>query len=999
MLLNYISKLIINEVRPMHRVFIYGFLFLLLSSFFYPQQTIFIEEGKTPIPQASADKVWVDSVMNTLSIEEQIGQLIMVAAYSNKGAAHVKEIEALVKDQKIGGLIFFQGGPVRQANLTNKYQGLADIPLMIAMDAEWGLDMRLDSTFRFPWMMTQGAVQNDSLVYQMGAELAMHCRRLGVHINFAPVVDINTNPKNPIINSRSFGENKKEVTRRGVAYMNGLQDNKVLACAKHFPGHGDTDSDSHKTLPQLNHNRKRLDDIELYPFRELMDKGLGSVMVAHLDIPELEKAANTPSSLSYTVIHDLLQEEIGFEGLIFTDALNMSGVTKNNLPGEIEVKALLAGNDVLLFPQDVPIALSKVKEAVANGVISDSLISYKCRKVLKTKYWLGLNNYQPIDKENLVKDLNPPSSELVNRALIKESITVLKDREKLLPVRKLNDYSIAAISLGDDDGAAFREALDWYSLVDSYVYDEKKVDDILEDLSLYDLVIVGVHKSNKSPWKKYNISDETKDFVRRLSLQNQFVLDIFANPYSLSEFKEAELADALVVSYQNSELAQQISAQMIFGAFGSEGRLPVTVSDLFRAGDGINTPSLNRFEYTQPESVGIDANMLAEIDKIALQAINDKATPGCQILVAKKGEIIYNKSFGYHTYDKKQAVKNTDLYDLASITKIAATVPSLMKLVDEEKFDVDKKLGDYLPGAKMTNKENINIRELLAHQGQLQAWIPFYKYTLDKSGKPSSKLYSNKRTMLYSYKVAPDLYINRFYRDSILDRIYKSELRDKKDYLYSDLGYYMLQDIVEYESETKLDKFVQQNFYEPLGAHRMLYNPLSKFSKRDIVPTENDKYFRHQLIQGYVHDPGAAMLGGVAGHAGVFANANDLAKLMQMYMQKGEYGGLRYIDSAVVNEFTRCQYCDNENRRGIGFDKPQLQESGPTCGCVSYLSFGHTGFTGTISWVDPEEEIVYIFLSNRVYPDAENRKLITGNYRTRIQQVIYDSLHSYPSNL
>ncbi len=997
--MNYISKLIINEVRIMHRVFIYGFLFLLLSSFFYPQPIKIIEEGKTPIPQASADEAWVDSVMNTLSIEEQIGQLIMVAAYSNKGESHVKEITDLVKSQKIGGLIFFQGGPIRQANLTNKYQELADIPLMIAMDAEWGLDMRLDSTFRFPWMMTQGAVQNDSLIYQMGSELAKHCRRLGVHVNFAPVVDINTNPKNPIINSRSFGENKEEVTRRGIAYMNGLQDNKVLACAKHFPGHGDTDSDSHKTLPQLNHDRKRLDDIELYPFKALMNAGLGSVMVAHLDIPELEKALNTPSSLSYKVIHDLLQGEIGFEGLIFTDALNMSGVTKNNLPGEIEVKALLAGNDVLLFPQDVPTALSKVKEAVANGVVSDSLISYKCRKVLKTKYWLGLNKYQPIDKENLVKDLNPASSELVNRAIVKESITVLKDREKLLPIRKLDNYSVAVVSLGDDDGSAFREALDMYSLVDGYVYDEKKTDNILEDLSLYDLVIVGVHKSNKSPWKKYNISDETKDFIRRLSLQNQFVLDVFANPYSLSEFKEAELADALVVSYQNSELAQQLSAQMMFGAFGSEGKLPVTVSTLFREGDGINTPSLNRFEYTQPESVGIDANMLSKVDEIALQAIRDKATPGCQVLIAKKGEIIYNKSFGYHTYDKKRAVKNTDLYDLASITKIAATVPSLMKLVDEEKFDVDKKLGDYLPGAKMTNKENINIREVLAHQGQLQSWIPFYKYTLDKNGNPSSKLYSNKRTMLYAYKVTNDLYINRFYRDSILDRIYKSDLRDKKDYLYSDLGYYMLQDIVEYESETSLDKYVQKNFYGPLGAQRMLYNPLSRFGKNDIVPTENDKYFRHQLIQGYVHDPGAAMMGGVAGHAGVFANANDLAKLMQMYMQKGEYGGVTYIDSAVVNEFTRCQYCDDENRRGIGFDKPQLQESGPTCGCVSYLSFGHTGFTGTIAWVDPEEEIVYIFLSNRVYPDAENRKLITGNYRTRIQQVIYDSLNSYPSDL
>ena len=937
------------------------------------------------------DTAWVNAKMQSLSLDEKLGQLFMVAAYSNKGESHKNEILKLVKDEAIGGLIFFQGTPEKQALLTNYYQQAAQTPLWIAMDAEWGLNMRLDQTFKFPWPLTVGAIQDSSWAYAYGKAIANHAKRLGVHVNFAPVVDINTNPNNPIINARSFGENPQRVTEMSTAYMRGLQENGVMACAKHFPGHGDTDSDSHKTLPTVGHNLERLEAVELYPYRQLAQSGLGSVMIAHLNVPALD-ASGSSSSLSKPVLN-FLRNDVGFDGLVFTDALNMKAVANRFAPGEVDLQALLAGNDVLLFAEDVPLAKAKIKEALKNNQITEAQIDARVRKILRAKHWLGAHEKKFINPVNLEADLNDERSAILNRKLFEKATTVLANHDKTIPIRELGGKKIACITAGTEVGETFVKTLKNYAQVDHFSYSRSSENEILTALADYDLVIFGLYTSNKNPWKSYKIDPAVRAFVKKTTLQNDVVVDIFANPYSLKDFPEAERAQALIMSYQNHPDAEAVAAQIIFGALGAQGRLPVTASPSFEEGYGFPTPVTGRMGYGLPGEVGLEARELAKIDLLVEEAILKGATPGAQVLVARKGKVVYNKSFGHHTYAKNRPVEPTDIYDLASITKIAATVPVFMKLVEQGQIDLDKTVGDYLPKAKGTNKEDLVLRDILTHQARLQAWIPFYLETMEnKNYLP--RFYSETRSFDFPYTVSENLYSNRFMRDTILTKVLNSDLRSVKEYKYSDLGYYLFLEIVEQQLGRPLNQIVHEQIYRSLGAYTMGFRPLESFPQNRIVPTEDDKVFRKSLLQGYVHDQGAALLGGVGGHAGLFSNANDLAKLMQMYIQKGEYAGIQYFDSVTVNEFTRCQFCDDDNRRGIGFDKPQLEGPGPTCGCVSSNSFGHSGFTGTLAWGDPDEEIVYVFLSNRVYPDASNRKLITLSTRTRIQKVIYDAIQT-----
>ena len=945
-------------------------------------------KGQSVIYQG--DTTWASRKLASMTLDEKLGQLFMVAAYSNKGEGHKKEILNLVKEQKIGGLIFFQGGPVRQAHLTNTYQQAASIPLMIAMDAEWGLSMRLDSTFKFPWPMTVGATHDSDMAYAMGREIAKHCKRLGVHINFGPVVDINTNPNNPIINARSFGESPENVATLGAAYMKGMQDEHVLASAKHFPGHGDTDSDSHKTLPTVGHDMNRLQSVELTPYGELINNGLGSVMVAHLNVPAMDNS-NTPSSLSSKVIGKYLRNDMKFDGLVFTDALNMRGVADRFPPGEVDAEALIAGNDILLFAEDVPTAKLQIKEAIKAEKISLEDIDKHVFRILIAKSWMGLQEKKYVEPKGIVKDLSPESSEIVNRAIYEEAVTVLMNREKVIPIRDLKGRKIACVLAGTDVGSEYHRILNKYAKVDLYHYDGKD-NQLLNELSQYDLVIGGIYTSNASPWKSYKIDEDIRSFIKKLTLQNRVILTVFANPYSLRTFPEAERVDGLLMGYQNHPDAESVTAQVIFGAIAAQGKLPVGTGELFEEGFGFDTESLHRLGYGLPGQVDLNRNELNKIDILVKEAIAEKATPGCQVIIARHGKVVFDKSYGYQTYDKKEPVRDDDLYDLASITKVAATLPVIMKLTEEGRIDVDKTLGEYLPQLNGTNKDSLIIREVLAHQARLTPWIPFYVETLN-DGKWRPEFYSSKRDFNYPCNVADGVYSCRNIRDTVFQRIYDSKLLPKKGYKYSDLGYYMFMQIIEDMEKTTLDEYTEEWLYSNLGAYTMTYRPLNKFPSDRIIPTENDKVFRNQELRGYVHDQGAAMLGGVAGHAGLFSNANDLAKLMQMYLNEGDYGGVRYLDSITIDEFTRCQFCDDDNRRGIGFDKPQLEDGpGPTCGCVSPLSYGHTGFTGTIAWADPAEEIIYIFLSNRVHPDAENKKLLTLSTRTRIQKVIYNSI-------
>jgi beta-N-acetylhexosaminidase len=973
-------------------------LLVLTSAFVKPEPNkVLIDIGNGP-PFLIGPNNWADSVFNTLTDDEKTAQLFMVAAYSNKDEKHTQEIEKLITENKIGGLIFMQGGPVRQAELINKYQELSKVPLMVSIDGEWGLAMRLDSTVKYPWQMTLGAIQDEQLIYKMGVHIGEQCKRLGIHVNFAPVVDVNVNPKNPIINARSFGENKENVANKGVAYMKGMQSVNVMANAKHFPGHGDTDKDSHKSLPTINHSKERMDSIELYPFKKLINNGLTSMMVAHLNIPAYSPEENTATTLSKAVVTDLLQDSLGFKGLIFTDALNMKGVSSLYEPGIVDVKAILAGNDVMLFSEDVQTAIAEINKAIENGEITRAEIDKRCLKILKAKEWEGLNNYTAVKTKNIISDLNKREYELLNRQLSEASLTVLKNEGNILPLKRLDTLRIASLAIGEEDAInEFQNTLELYNQVDNYSVEEletAKNAELLEQLRQYNTIIVSIHKSNKHPWKSYKIDSGTRDMIANLSMKNRVILTVFANPYSLIGFDQAEKVDGLIVAYQNSTYAKEAAAQLIFGGIGANGKIPVSVSETIKEGSGLTVKSLGRFKYTEPEEAGILSEDLYRIDSIALNGIVEGAYPGCQVLVARKGKVIYNKSFGYHTYDNKQPVKNSDIYDLASITKISASLLGVMQLQDAGKFSLDSNLGAYLKNLIPDSSEyyDLNIRAILAHQSGLQAWVPFYIKTI-LNNKLDTIIYRSDSSTYYPYRVAKNVYINKDYPDIIYQRILRGPIK-KKEYKYSDLGYYFMKKIIEKQSGELLEDYVAK-IYSKLGMTTTTYLPREKFSLDRIPPTENDTVFRKQIIHGDVHDPGAAMLGGVGGHAGIFSNANDLAKLMQMYMQKGVYGGERYITDTTLNEFTKCQFCyeEKENRRAAGFDKPFLQgHGGPTCDGISQNSFGHSGFTGTLAWADPDEEVVYIFLSNRVYPSAENSKLLKMNIRTNIQQVVYDAI-------
>lgn len=935
------------------------------------------------------EKIWVDSVFNSLTVEEKIGQLFMVAAYSNKDSAHIKSVEKLIIDQKVGGLIFFQGGPGRQAALTNRYQKLSKTPLFIGIDAEWGLSMRLDSVNRFPWNMTLGAIQDLNLIEKTGELMALQSKQLGIHFNFGPVLDINTNPKNPIIGNRSFGENKVNVADKALALMTGLQSNGVYATGKHFPGHGATESDSHHTLPVINFTQEQIRDVELYPYKKLINKGLASVMVAHLDVPSFESRPGYPSSISEIIVTDLLKNELNFKGLIFTDALNMKGASNFKKPGDIDLAAFKAGNDILLFPEDVPAAILKIKEALNTGELTTERLDYSVKKILLFKYKAGLANWKPIQLEKLSSVINTPQEEALQYKLYENALTVIRNKGAIIPIKELDKQKIAYIKMGDDNNTVFLETLQKYAEITEVSHTQ--LDSMHSQLRDFTHVIIGYHKTDGA-WKKHDFSTKELLWISEIAKRKKVILDCFVKPYALTAIPSFENIDGVIVSYQNSEVSQNVSAQLIFGAIASKGKLPVSINEEFKVNFGLTTEKLNRLGFTAPENVKMNSVALAKIDGIMQKAIAQKMTPGGQILIARKGKVIYQKAFGFHTYKEQTPVKNTDIYDVASLTKIVSTLPNVMQLYDKNQVNMDTKLGEMIPTFKGTDKENINFKDLLSHYARLQAWIPFYKQTLDNNKKPDEKYYKKFYSKEFPHQVAENLYMRRDYPDTIMKLIGDSKLLPKKEYKYSDFTFIILKHYLEIATGKKLEDLSNKNFYAKLGMNNTVYNPLQKFDMNSIPPTEEDTYFRYQTIQGYVHDMEAAMEGGVGGHAGIFSNTMDLAKIMQLFLQKGNYANENFFSSSTFDVFNTCYYCPDGNRRGIGFDKPQLGTSGPTCGCASMTSFGHTGFTGTMAWADPEEEIIYIFLSNRTYPTAEKNVLSQQNIRENIQQVIYDAI-------
>lgn len=932
---------------------------------------------------------WVDSVFDAMSPDERIGQLFMVIADPKNDTRNLQKLTRYVNELKIGGILFHKGNPETQADVTNRMQKISNVPLLIALDGEWGLSMRLNGTTRFPKNMMLGAIEDNHLIEQYGAEVGRQCREMGIHINFAPDMDVNSNVDNPVIGLRSYSEDPSAVADKGIAYARGLESTGILSVAKHFPGHGDTSDDSHKTTPIIRHSRERLDSIELLPFRKYIEAGFAGVMTAHLQVPALDKAKK-PASFSRNVVTELLEKEMGFSGLRFTDALAMKGATTRRADNP-SVMALKAGNDIVLAPASPTTDFKAVKEALEEGLLSHAEMEAKCLKVLRYKYLAGLHHYQPIELKGLSERLNSPHAAWLAAKLNEESITLLKNEQQTLPLKELDKKKIAALSIGNDAGNEFQQMINRYDSVACFSIGRntsaEQVKRVYRKLAQYDVILCSVH----------TVRIPESHALRQLAEKKKVIFTFFTLPYFCKEYKQSILhAKAVVMAYEGTPLAQQYAAQALFGGIGAKGKLPVTIPNLYYAGSGVfTTPT--RLGYHEPEEVGFDAARLDEVRRIAQEGLDQQAYPGCQVLVAKSGKIVLNESFGYYDFHHSQAVEEESMYDLASSSKATGTLLSVMKAYDEHLLTLNSKVSEFIPELESSNKADLTIKELLYHQSGLVPTILFYKKALDKKAKKGTiafdtTLVSTTPRKGFEAQIARGLYLNSCFRDSIIQGIKESKLGKRGSYTYSCVNFILLQHITERLFQESMDRLLDRRFFQRLGAWHTLYNPLSKMDSTLIVPTEQDDYLRHQLVRGYVHDESAAFQGGVSGNAGLFSNANDLAKILQLYLNQGTYGGERYLSAETMRLFTQSK--SPTCRRGLGFDKPVPgNPKASPCGNLAPISvYGHTGFTGTCFWVDPDQDLIYIFLSNRVYPTRDNNKLSSLSIRSRIQDAIYKAL-------
>ncbi len=942
---------------------------------------------------------WVFNQLDQMNLDEKVGQLFIIRAQSNWGKRDLDYLETLIKKYKVGGIAFFKGSAKKQLELTRKYQKLTKIPLFIAMDSEWGLGMRLNDAISYPQQLTLGAIKNNRLIYEMGYEIGEQLNRIGVNFSYSPVVDINNNRNNPIINDRSFGDDKKNVASKGYAYMKGLQSKNIISCIKHFPGHGYADVDSHKDLPVLDLSKNRLWDIELFPFKMLIQQGVKAIMTAHLHIPSIDNRKNRPTSLSTNAVKGVLRDSLRYKGLIVTDALAMKGVSKYFSSGEAVVEAFLAGNDILELPSKFIEAFNAIKKAVETGKISKERLNASVIRILTAKYNIGLYDSPELKKENIVKDLNKNKYLALKENLYRNAITFLGNVKSNVPLLP-EQYSkkIAIVSIGFDQKTKFQKRFDTY--LDSKQFNipnkisKKDIAAYLNKLKGYDKVIVGLHNYKKSINSGFGISKNELELIKKLNKRKNMILAVFGTPYVLQLFDKSF---SIVLAYENDPMAQDVAAQAILGVFDVSGKLPVTASENFKSGDGIDIKKSYVMGYSIPEYVGLNSDSLdIKIGRIVAEMFDSAAAPGCQILVAKDGNIVFDKCYGYWTYEKKRKVKHTDIYGLASVTKVMATTLSMMKLQDEKKLSVFNKFSDYLDGEIDTsNKKDVVIMDAMAHHAGLKPWIPAYQQTLDTINGvavPSKRYYRKSKQGNFTVKIADNMYLRKDYQDTLWSLLLKSPMLKERKYKYSDLGLIMTKEVVEKVSGQTEDKYVQDNFYHPMGLKRTTYNPWKKFPKTTIAPAEKDEYWRHQVVQGYVHDMWSAMLGGVSGHAGLFSTSRDLARLLQMILNRGKYGGKTFFSYPTIYSFTTR--FKNSTRRGIGWDMKELDRN-KDCNISELAStgtFGHYGFTGTGIWADPEKNIVYIFLSNRTYPTMKNRKMYKYNFRSKIQSSIYESL-------
>lgn len=955
---------------------------------------------------------WVDSVMNKLSLKEKVGQLFIHTIAPIDTKQNLEVLRDAVETNKVGGLLFSGGKMETQVELTNRAQKQAKVPLMMTFDGEWGLAMRLRGTPSFPRNMVLGCIQDNRLIYEYGREVARQCWHIGVQVNFAPVADVNINPKNPVINTRSFGEDPKQVAAKVIAYATGLEGGGVLSVSKHFPGHGDTDVDSHKALPVLPFTRERLDSIELYPFKKAIRAGVSGMMVGHLQVPAIEPKSGLPSSLSRKVVTDLLTDELGFKGLIFTDALAMKGVAGN---GNVSLQALKAGNDMVLAPRNLKVEIAAVLSAIEKGEISKEDIENKCRKVLTYKYALGLSQKPHIRLSGLEQRIDSPQTRDLLRRLNLAAITVLNNKNNILPMHAGIEQRIALLEVGkpgETDVLAGRlsgyTSLKRFRLRPNQTETENRR--LRDSLATYSRVIVAVSEPKLAPYQP---------FFAKLPPESPAIFLFFTPGKSMLQIQRAVAdASAVVLAHCDDADVQRQVADVLFAKATADGRLSASLGGLFRTGAGVTISPETPLHFV-PEEYGLSSVLLRRVDSIALDGIRQGAYPGCQVVVMKNGHIMVDKAFGTRAGKGSAPVESTDIYDLASLTKSTATLLGVMKLYDKGLFSLTDKLSDYLTFLQNTNKKDITIQDILYHQSGLPSWIPFYQEAIDKESY-KGRLFSARRDALhtvqigvntwanpafkfkkeyvspvktgdYTVQICEKLWLNRSFEKVMEGKIVEAPLGQKR-YVYSDVGFILLGKLVEQLAGMPIDAYLQREFYEPMGLERTGYLPLRRFDKSEIVPSNKDRFLRKETLQGFVHDEGSAFCGGTAGNAGLFSTAAEVARIYQMLLNGGEIDGQRYLSNETCQLFTTG--LSKISRRGMGFDRPDTKnpDKGNCASCVPAEVYGHTGFTGTCVWVDPVNQLVYVFLSNRVYPDVTNRKLSRLDIRERIQEAIYRAM-------
>lgn len=953
---------------------------------------LFVVFSLNVFAQTEEDK-WVDSVFNSLTVEQKVGQLFNLRANQPNKDFDVK-VDEYIDKYNIGGVTFFRTDADLLLKQANEWQSMAQTPLMVAIDGEWGLGMRINDGLSYPYQMTLGAIRDDSLVAEMGRQIAEQCVRLGINVNFAPDIDVNNEPENPVIGFRSFGEDPDNVARKGSAYALALQNNGVLPSMKHFPGHGNTSTDSHHALPVIKNSLEEIEKIELTPFKYLIEQGVKGAMVGHLYFPALEPVENQSSSLSKIIVTDLLKDKMNYDGIIFTDGLEMKGAYNGMNPDSVCLQAVMAGNDVLLLPINVESSIKIIIEAAKNDDEVKNRVEESCKKILRHKYQLGLNDYKAKSPDRLNNDLNKERYFALKQRLYNEAVTLLMNKRELLPLKNYHDEKIAVVTFGKDDAVA-KSLNDKGIKNTSFVFgkdtSEEELKRCAKQLKSYDYVIVNIRNISNYPSKNYGITSNMLSFLDALHRGNRVVVNVFGSPYAVDKFSFKKNVNALLVGYEDNEMVVNAIVDVIVGKISPKGKLPVSLKN-YGCGFGLSYKN-----HLSPETLPlalIDNVFTRKIDSVVNDGVERKAMPGCQILAMKDGKIIYEKSFGKFTYEGERHVNSDAVYDVASLTKLFASTFALMKLYDEGRLDLNATLGSFFPYLNQSDKGDMRLIEFLTHQSGMTPWIPIYKMTLDENDKPDKRLFRESIDETHTMRVAENMYLSNDFVYHIYDTIMKSPLKEKK-YKYSDIGFYFVPAIVEILTNQSFESYLEESFYSPLNLNHTCFKPLLHLDKDKIVPTENDTYFRHQLLCGDVHDQSAALFGGVSGHAGLFSNARELAVMMQLLLDGGYANGTRFVSEETINYFNSTPFADNGNRRGIGFDKPDLDPDAKyytPSKQSSMRSFGHSGFTGTFAWADPENNLIVIFLSNRVYPDSDNNKLSDLNIRTVVHDLFYDAV-------